>query len=122
MMVSSVASIAVRVRPLVPEDSLARAAEAVRLSPGGVAPVQIGGSLIGIVSTGDLTEWIAAAGIDAARQATVGQVMRPALFPLRGDATVPEALERLRAVNVTAAPVIDGFGRYQGMVGRGELL
>jgi CBS domain-containing protein len=122
MMAGSVASIVVRVRPLAPEDSLARAAEAVRLSPGGVAPVQVAGSIAGLVSADALSEWIAAVGVDSARGATVAQVMRPAQLPLRGDASIPEALEWLRQEDLPAAPVIDGFGRYQGMVGRGELL
>ena len=65
-MANFVGEIAVRVRPLSLEDSLARAAESVRTAPGGAAPVQEGGQIIGLVEAESLADWIAAVGPAAA--------------------------------------------------------
>lgn len=121
-MANCVAEIAVRVRPLSPGDSLARAAELVRTSPGGAAPVQQDGQIIGIVSAGTLADWVAEQGVEQARSASVLAVTRPASDGIRSDATILQALEQLREAECPAAPVVDAFGRYLGMVGRGELL
>ena len=56
-MANSVAEIAVRVRPLAPGDSLARAAEAVRTSPGGAAPIQEEGQITGLVCADAMADW-----------------------------------------------------------------
>ena len=118
----TVAAIAVRVRPLAPEDSLARAAAAVRMAPGGAAPVQEDGTIVGLVTAADLADWIGDAGMEAARAATIREVARPGLTPIRADAPIQEALQQLQAEGRSAAPVVDGYGRYQGMVGLGDLL
>lgn len=121
-MANFVGEIAVRVRPLSPQDSLARAAEAVRTAPGGAAPVQDGGEIIGLVAAESLAEWIAAVGPGQSGNGTVRDAMRPAPAGVRQDATLAEALEQLRAENSPAVPVVDPLGRYLGMVSRGELL
>ena len=46
----------------------------------------------------------------------VGEAMRPAPVPLREDEPLREALRRLAADGRTALPVLDGSGRYGGMV------
>jgi CBS domain-containing protein len=121
-MANFVGEIAVRVRPLSLQDSLARAAETVRTAPGGAAPVQEGGQIVGLVDSESLADWFAALGPDAASRGRVRDVVRPAPAPLRHDATIGEALEQLRAEESPALPVVDLLGRYHGMVSRGELL
>jgi CBS domain-containing protein len=121
-MANFVGEIAVRVRPLSLEDSLARAAESVRTAPGGAAPVQEGGQIVGLVASESLADWIAAAGPAAASRGTVREVVRPAPAGVRHDASIAEALEQLRAEESPALPVVDLIGRYHGMVSRGELL
>src|SRR4051812_20427351 len=115
-MANYVAEIAVRVRPLSPGDSLARAAELVRTSPGGAAPVQQDGQIIGMVAAGPLAEWVAGRGAEAAGGATVLEVTQAAPVGIRSDATIPEALEQLQVDGSPAAPVVDALGRYLGMV------
>lgn len=121
-MAKSVADIAVRVRPLSPDDSLARAAEAVRTAPGGAAPVQDWGQIVGLVCARELADWIAAAGPDVARAARVRNVTRPAPAPIPDHTSISEALCQLRTDDGPAMPVVDPLGRYVGMVSRGELL
>jgi CBS domain-containing protein len=121
-MANFVADVTVRVRPLLLEDSLARAAEAVRTAPGGTAPVQEEGRIVGLVDAMDLAAWIGTADPETVRGGSVRAIMRPALAPIPQDATFREALEQLRAGGGPAAPVVDLYGRYLGMVSRGELL
>jgi CIC family chloride channel protein len=46
----------------------------------------------------------------------VREAMRPVPAPLRGDEPVREALRRLAADGRSALPVLDGSGRYGGMI------
>jgi CBS domain-containing protein len=121
-MASYVGEVAVRVRPLTPDDSLVRAAEAVRTAPGGTAPVQDGGEIVGVVTAPTLAEWIDGVGQVSAHTAVVREVMQPLLAPLRSDATLSAGLDQLRELDRSAAPVVDSCGRYTGVAGQGELL
>jgi hypothetical protein len=121
-MASFVGEVAARVRPLGLEDSLVRAAEAVRSAPGGTAPVQDGGELIGVVTAATLADWLETTGTEAAHTASVRDVFQPLLAPLRSEATLAEGLEQLRELDRSAAPVVDSCGRYLGVAGQGELL
>src|SRR6476646_5831613 len=114
--------IAVRVRPLSPIDSLARAAEAIRTSPGGMVPVQVEGQISGTVCASAPSEWLLERGEAAARRATVADVMRPQLVRIPNDASLAEALAELREQGCPGAPVVDPLGRHLGMVSQGELL
>src|SRR5438445_2762136 len=121
-MANFVGEIAVRVRPLCLQDSLARAAEAVRTAPGGAAPVQEGGEIVGLISAESLADFFAAVGPGRAGGETVRDVVRPAPPGVPHDATLAEALDQLRGSDAPAIPVVDLLGRYLGMVSRGELL
>src|SRR5438093_234281 len=96
-MANSVSEIAVNVRPLSHDDSLARAAEAVRTAPGGAAPVQEYGEITGLVCAEELADRLAEMPPDAVRIAVVRDVARSMPAPLRSDLAIPEALGRLRA-------------------------
>src|SRR5438874_819557 len=115
-MANYVGEIAVRVRPLSPEDSLARAAEAIRMAPGGAAPVQEAGQIIGLVTSTHLADWIGDADPVIAKSGTVRQVLQSGWTPIRHDLSIREGLEQLRAGGGLAAAVIDPVGRYLGMV------
>jgi hypothetical protein len=104
------------------DDSLARAAELVRTSPGGAAPIQSDGQIVGLIVAGALSEWISERGTQAAASASVADVMQAAPPGIRQDAPILDALRQLEADDSQAAPVIDPVGRYLGMVSRGELL
>jgi CBS domain-containing protein len=121
-MAEYVGEIAVRVRPLSPLDSLARAAEAIRTSPGGMVPVQVEGQIAGMVSASALSGWVLDRGDAAAEGATVAEVSQPSFVSIPHDATLSEALARLREEGRAGAPVVDPLGRYLGMVSQGELL
>jgi hypothetical protein len=121
-MANFVSEIAVRVRPLSPTDSLARAAEAVRTAPGGAAPVQEDGEIVGLVCAEELADCLAEMDPAATRTAVVSDVARSMPTPLRENLPIQEALGQLRREGSPAAPVVDLLGRYVGMVSRGELL
>src|SRR5947209_17718123 len=121
-MADCVADIAVRVRPLSLDDSLARAAESVRSAPGGVAPVQEGASIVGVITAEALADWITGVGAEAAARGTVRRALQPAPAAVGEAASLPDALDRLRAAVSPALPVVDPVGRYLSMVSRGELL
>src|SRR5689334_8605078 len=106
-MANFVGEIAVRVRPLTPQDSLARAAETVRTAPGGAAPVHEGGEIVGLVSAESLAVWMEAVGPAEARNGTVRDVVRPAPASVLPDTTLCEALLQLRAEDDPAVPVVD---------------
>jgi len=82
------------VRPLMPGDSLARAAELVRTSPGGTAPVQEDGQIIGVVCAGALADWVSERGIQNAGMGGVGDVMQPAPAGVRHDLTIPDQISQ----------------------------
>jgi CBS domain-containing protein len=121
-MASTIGEVVVRVRPLALDDSLMRAAEAVRTAPGGTAPVQDGGEVVGVVTASSLAAWIDEADALSIHSALVRDVVQPLLTPLPSDAAVRDGLEQLQQLGRTAAPVIDSCGRYLGVAGQGELL
>jgi CBS domain-containing protein len=121
-MANCVGEVAVRVRPLSPEDSLARAAELVRTAPGGAAPVQEAGAIIGVVSAKTLSAWFVAGGVEQPFDDCVRELVREAPATIRDDTPLATALDQLCREECDALPVVDSLGRYVGMVGRGELL
>src|ERR1051326_6222461 len=95
-MANCVSDVAVRVRPLALEDSLARASELVRTAPGGAAPVQADGEIRGLIEAEEPAGWIRAFDPEVARRQTVRDLSRQPSTPIRGDATIGEALDQLR--------------------------
>jgi CBS domain-containing protein len=118
----TVGDIALRVPPLLPHDSIARAAEAIRLSPAGAAPVAEDGRIVGVVSAEGLKALIAGASVQHVRALPVQTVISPELICLREGVTIDRALETFRDNDIDAAPVLDDLGRYVGMVGTSGLV
>jgi CBS domain-containing protein len=114
--------IAVRVPPLGLDDSIAKAAEAIRLSPASAVPVAAGGRVLGVVSARELQLALEECPAEQLRRQPVGSVMNTDMLCLRGSVSVDDALSFFRDHELEAAPVLDGMGRYRGMVGTGELL
>jgi predicted transcriptional regulator len=114
--------VALKIQPLSPHDTIARAAEAVRVSPASAVPVAEDGRIIGVVSARALKEAVAGSTGDQVRRQQIADVMNGDLLCLRSSVSVEHALELFRDNEVDAAPVLDPVGRYVGMVGTGELL
>jgi CBS domain-containing protein len=113
--------LAQRVTPLSPDDSIARAAEAVRVAPGAAVPIAQNGRIIGVVSARDLNR-VFVDPAAAARGAPVRAAMNGACCCLPGGLDVEEALAIFREQEIDAAPVLGPGGRYLGMVGTGTLM
>jgi predicted transcriptional regulator len=114
--------VALKIQPLSPHDTIARAAEAIRVSPASAVPVAEDGRIIGVVSARALKEAVAGCTGEQVRRQPIATVMNGDLLCLRSNVSVEQALELFRDNEVDAAPVLDPVGRYVGMVGTGELL
>jgi CBS domain-containing protein len=117
-----VEEIAHRVLPLHPNDSLTKAAEAIRVSPVAAVPVAEDGRIVGLVSARDLKEILAGTPAEQWSTRPVGHVVDGDLFCLPSALRVDEALSAFRDHDLDAAPVLDANGRYLGVVGTGALL
>src|SRR5262245_50876876 len=72
-----------RVPPISPDDSIARAAEAIRQSPAGAVPVAEDGRIVGIVSVAELKSALAGGGVQQVRVLPVQTIMATDLLCLR---------------------------------------
>lgn len=121
MGVQTIGQLAVKVRVLAPEDSIGRAAEAVRASTVGAAPVVAEGRLLGLVTGAVLGSALAGRqGLDAERVRVESLALEPAVaLP---EMIAPEdALQFFHANGVEVAPVLDGAGCLIGMISQAEL-
>jgi CBS domain-containing protein len=118
----SVGTIALRIPPLLPDDSIARAAEAIRQSPAAAVPVAEDGRIVGVVTAEHLKVALAGVSAEHIRCLPVSTVMSADLLCLREGVTVEHALETFREHDVDAAPVLDEMGRYVGIVATAVLL
>src|SRR5262245_35531210 len=91
-----VGSVATRVPPLTPDDTIAKAAETIRLSPAAAAPVAEDGRIVGIVTAEGLKSVLAGASASHVRALPVRTVMATDLLCLREGVTVEYALETFR--------------------------
>jgi len=73
------------------------------------------GRLLGIVSAYDLQG-------DAARIASVGEIMQPAEPVLPPDATARDALVKIAEARFGLVPIVDEHGKLSGIVTKGSLL
>lgn len=117
----TIGQLAVRVRVLSPEDSVGRAAEAVRASTVGAVPVVVDGRLLGLVTASTLTTALAERWDQAPEKATVTSLdLEPAV--VMPDSLRPEdALQFFHVNEIERAPVLDASGCLVGMVSQAEL-
>lgn len=115
--------LAIKVKTLELSDSLGKAAEAVRASAIGAAPVVQFGQVIALVTSDILGEFLLTPGVAGrARELQVGEL------PLEGVIAIPyglspsEALAFFRANELERAPVVDATGQYLGMITTAELV
>jgi len=113
--------LAIRTKVLKPEDSLGKAAEAVRCSTVGAAPVAEDGQLLGMVTAAGLAELLAEESPERARELTVAALALDEALALPAGLEPREALLFLRANEAEAAPVLSYSGELLGMVSVAEL-
>jgi CBS domain-containing protein len=114
--------VAVRVKTLHPEDSIGKAAEAVRCSHVGAVPVVEDSRLLGLLTAGTLADFLAAVPAPSAAELSVSSLpLEPAIaFP--EGLSPAEALKYFQANRLERAVVLDYSGGLLGMVTRAELV
>src|SRR5437773_1584574 len=107
----TIGPLAVRVKSLAPSDSIGKAAEAVRASTMGAAPVVEAGRLVGIITAATLGDALTYLGGER------GTALKVSHLPLEHPVVLPDtfspadALGFLEANDLEHAPVIDaGYG------------
>ncbi len=111
--------IAVRVKVLFPEDSLGKAAEAVRASAVGAVPVVDGGIIVGLATAASLANALDEGPVQGRR---VQDLELEASVSLPETWSPREALAYLRAAGLERAPVVDRSYGLIGMVSTAELV
>lgn len=117
----TIGQLAARVRVLSPDDSMGRAAEAVRASTVGAAPVVADGRLLGLVTASALTAALAERWQEDLREAPVRELeLEPAMVMPEG-LRPEDALQFFHVNNVKHAPVLDSAGCLVGMISQADL-
>ncbi|MBI3948193.1 MAG: DUF1385 domain-containing protein [Armatimonadetes bacterium] len=111
--------------PLALDDTVARAAEHLRSVPFGVLPVVENGRVVGVVSLEALADATRAvlqgiAPAEEIRLAPLRDGLLSPVEPLRGDGSLHEAARALHG-GARALPVVDGGGRYLGVLNQADL-
>src|SRR5688500_14172180 len=115
-----IGQLATRVHILTPEDSLSRAAEAVRSSAMGAAPVIRDGRLAGLVTAALLASW---AGQNGKTGETVDDLPLDPAVALPDSLSAEDAAAFLRSNHLDCAPVVDtSTNTLVGMVSLAELV
>ncbi len=108
---------------LLPDDSLGRAVERLRAGRAAALPVLSGGIVVGLVSEEDLMRHLAAAGDpELVRTTPVSALMQRPVICLAAGASLEEAAKAFTYHDLAVAPLVDEFGRYQGLVTRADVL
>ena len=116
-----IGQLAIRVHILTPDDSLSRAAEAVRSSAMGAAPVVRDGRLAGLVTAELLATWAGHNG--GAGVGTVGELPLNPAVALPDGLSPEDAVAFLRSNHLDCAPVVDpSTNTLVGMVSLAELV
>jgi CBS domain-containing protein len=113
--------LAVRVKVLTPEDSIGKAAEAVRCSTVGAVPVVQDGILLGLLDGSILAEALAEGPAERLKDLSVAHLRLERVVALPETVTAPDALAFLQANGLQHAPVVDLGGGLVGMISNGEL-
>jgi len=109
--------------PLAPEDPIAGALERLRSQPIPALPVVAAGRVVGIVAEADLARALeSATDPEALRTATAAQVARREVISLDARMGVEEAARFFAESGFKAAPVLDPFGAYAGMLRRSDVM
>ena len=106
-------------RTVTPQDSIQNAARIMRDSDIGDAVVMDGGQVAGIVTDRDIVVRGVAEGIDA-QSATVSEVCTTGIETIEPEASVDEALSRMREKDIRRLPVAKN-GRPVGIISLGDL-
>ena len=105
-----------------PGDTLATAAERMRLENVGALPVVDGEEcwLVGIITDRDIAVRAAARGLDP-RTTPVSEVMTRDVASCLSDDTMEKAVERMEERQVRRLPIIDDDGRLVGIIAQADL-
>src|SRR5688500_15477063 len=112
----TVGQLAVRVRVLTPEDSVGKAAEAVRSSTVGAALVVREGLLLGLVTAPSLAEFLTRDGAGPNAQPTVAHLPLAPAVALPSSLSPMDALRFFHANGLERAPVLDSSGEILGII------
>src|SRR4051794_18283276 len=119
-MYPQVSQLATRVAPLDLSDSIGKAADLLRSTSGGSAPVGVNGHVMGVVTAEDLVAPLARDPELARKMPIASLALRPA-HGIPDYWTVDRALAHFRQEGLDSAPVLDAAGRYVGMVSTADL-
>src|SRR5947207_7296260 len=119
-MYPQVSQIATRVVPLDLADTIGKAADRLRSSPGRSAPVGVNGHVMGMLAAEDLVPALER-GPELARKLPIASLeLRPA-HTIPDYWTADRALAHFRKEGIESAPVTDAAGRYVGMISTADL-
>lgn len=114
--------VAVRAKTLRPQDSIGKAAEAIRCSNVGAAPVIEDGRLLGLLTADTLADFLALAPPSGARGLSVASLALEGAIAFPAGLSPTEALQFLQANRLERAVVLDISGGLLGVVTRAELV
>jgi CBS domain-containing protein len=122
--IADIAHVIRGVAPVSQEDSLAKAVRLFRARAIPMLVVAHGPHLVGLVHESDVLRMVAKAPDPVAlvRTARVDEAMRPIGLVLSSTQPLAEAAAAMAAAYLGAAPVVDGDGRYLGLLLRRDLL
>jgi CBS domain-containing protein len=105
-----------------PGDTLATAAESMRLADVGALPVVDGKEewLVGIVTDRDIAIRATARGLDT-RRTRVSEVMTRDVTTCLPDDAIEKAVERMEERQVRRLPIVDDDGRLLGIIAQADL-
>jgi CBS domain-containing protein len=117
----TVGSLARWVRPLLPEDTLARATEVMRVTGLSLLPVGVGGKVIGALKMQDVHRALKE-DPDAGRSASVATLIKPLYAQVASHTSACEALDLALEAPEGVLVVLDEQGTYRGVVTHADLL
>lgn len=117
-----IGQLAIRVKVLEPEDSVAKAAEAVRSSQVGAAPIIASGRLIGQVTADLLAEYLTEVGPQGSKRTTLEELPLIPLIALPETLAPSEALLFFQTNDLETAAVVDSSAGFIGLVTKAELV
>jgi CBS domain-containing protein len=103
-----------------PDDSLAQAAERMKMLDVGCLPVCDNDKVVGIVTDRDITVRATADGLDPST-ARVRDVMTPGIVSCQDDQDVAEAAKIMKEKQIRRLPVMNRARRLVGIVSLGDL-
>lgn len=109
------------VRPLSPEDSLGRAAEALRTTGLEGLPVVAFGRCVGWVTAADVFDTLRH-NLEAGRMEPVLSCLRPQAPEAPPDLGLEPAVERMDLLGTQTLVITEPDGKYRGLVTRGDLV